>query len=72
MTAVDLEALHRTLGELGEIFISDDRRDLNNRIGLRAKTCHLKVDPDQIGGSFWFSVWHFRSPLTLDLPSLHA
>jgi hypothetical protein len=40
---------HGPLGKFVQVSVRDDRRDLDDRIGSRIETCHLEVDPDQVG-----------------------
>ena len=42
------------LGEYLQLFIGNNSSNLNNQIGVRIKTCHFKVDPDQIIFAFQF------------------
>ena len=39
---------HRPFRELIEMLVGHDRRNLDNRVVLRAQARHLEIDPDQV------------------------
>ena len=43
-----MDRLDRALGDYPQLFIGNNSSNLNNQVGVRIKTCHFKVDPDQI------------------------